>query len=399
MLVKAGGAPGVQSPSSTALIERGKYLALAGNCAACHTAADGAQLAGGVAFATPFGSIYSTNITPDPQNGIGKWTAQQFQQALREGVRPDGEHLYPVFPYTSFTKVTDQDAAALFAYLKSVPAADAKPPENGLSFPYSQRSLLFFWKKLFFTAGAYKPDAAKSAQWNRGAYLVEGLAHCSACHSPRNFLGAESSAMAMTGGVYTDKVPGDALHTWSAPNLTSVSTGLAGWSVEDIVAYLKTGTNPYVTTFGPMNEVITKSTAHLGDADLHAMATYLKGLPANPGDLGSAPPAAVLSAGSTVYDVQCGTCHLPTGLGGPDSGPRLAGSLVVQASDPSSLINIILYGAALPEQATRPKDWKIMEAFGDKLGDEDIAALASYLRSSWGNRAGAVTAAQVAKQR
>ena len=142
-----------------------------------------------------------------------------------------------------------------------------------------------------------------------------------------------------------------------------------------------------------------KSTAHLGDADLHAMATYLKALPANAGDLGSAPPAAVLSAGSTVYDVQCGTCHLPTGLGGPDSGPRLAGSLVVQASDPSSLINIILYGAALPEQATPPKDWKIMEAFGDKLSDDDIAALASFLRSSWGNKAGAVTAAQVAKQR
>jgi mono/diheme cytochrome c family protein len=395
----AGAHAASASESPEALIARGKYLATAGNCGACHTAPDGQAFAGGLEFDTPFGKIYSTNITPDTQTGIGKWTASQFRQALREGVRPDGEHLYPVFPYTSFTKIADADVAALFAYLKSLPAVSAKAPENDLSFPYSQRWLMSLWNKMYFTGGAYKSDPKQSSTWNRGAYLVEALGHCSACHSPRNSLGAESANEAFTGGVYNDKVPGGAVRQWSAPNLTSAANGLGGWSVPEITAYLKTGRNASTVTFGPMNDVITKSTSHLTGADLTAMATYLKSLAANPGKLAAPPGESELQAGSTLYDVHCGTCHLPTGLGSADTGPKLAGSLVVQASDPSSLINVILYGPQLPEAAPDVGHWQPMEAYSDKLTDEEVAQLAGYVRSTWNNKGGAVTAKQVAKQR
>jgi mono/diheme cytochrome c family protein len=394
--------PGTASASNAATpaqIERGRYLALAGNCASCHTTADGKPFAGGVVFETSFGKIYSTNITPDAQAGIGNWTEQQFRQALREGVRTNGEHLYPAFPYTSFTKITDDDAGALFAYLKSVPAVSAKAPENDMSWPYSMRSLMSVWNALYFDAGPYRPDAGKSKEWNRGAYLVESLAHCSACHSPRNSLGAEESDMALTGGAYTDHVTADMKRAWSAPNLTSASNGLGSWTVDDLAAYLKTGKNAYAITFGPMNEVVMNSTRHLADADIHAMATYLKSLPPNEGNLQSPAKNDVITAGATVYDVQCGTCHLPTGLGAPDSGPKLAGSPVVQASDPASLINVILYGPQLPDPAPPTGEWQHMEAFGEKLSDEEIAALASYLRNAWNNKGGEVTAAQVARQR
>ena len=398
-LIFGGQAVQASNAPTPAQIERGRYLALAGNCVSCHTTAGGKPFAGGVVFETSFGKIYSTNITPDMQTGIGKWTVQQFRQALREGVRADGEHLYPAFPYPSFTKITDEDAAALFAYLRSVPAVSATAPENDLSWPYSMRSLMSVWNALYFDAGAYLPNAGKSKEWNRGAYLVESLAHCSACHTPRNSLGAEKSELAMTGGVYTDNVTADAKRAWSAPNLTPAANGLGAWSVDEIAAYLKTGKNAHVVTFGPMNEVIMNSTRHLADADIRAMATYLKSLPPNEGEVN--PPAKndVLTAGATVYDVQCGTCHLPTGLGAPDSGPRLAGSAIVQSADPASLINVILYGPQLPDPAPPTGEWQHMEAFGEKLSDDEIAALASYLRNAWNNKGGEVTATQVAKQR
>lgn len=390
----------VAADTDTGAVERGRYLATAGNCVSCHTTEGGQPFAGGLAFETPFGKIYSTNITSDAETGIGSWTEEQFAKSLREGVRANGDHLYPVFPYTSFTKITDADAAALYAYFKSIPAVSAENPQNELSFPFNQRALMGAWKMLFFTEGAYTPDSAKPADWNRGAYLVEALGHCSACHSPRNFLGAESSSMAMTGGEYIDKVHSGELRPWSAPNLTSASNGLGSWPVEEITAYLKTGRNTFAETFGPMNEVIMNSTRHLSDADVQAMAAYLKGLPANEGTLASAAKDDVLQTGAAVYDVHCGTCHLPTGLGGQneDAGARLAGSPVVQASNPASLINVILYGPQ-PPNPPLPKRWKAMEALGDKLSDDEVAAVASYLRNAWGNKGGAVTADQVAAQR
>jgi mono/diheme cytochrome c family protein len=393
-----GGAVGTVAPAAQSLIERGKYLARAGNCGACHTAANG-ELAGGVAFDTPFGKIYSANITPDVDSGIGKWTRDDFLQSLRKGVRPSGEHLYPVFPYTAFTKITDEDAAALYAYLKSVPAVHYVVPAAEMSFPYNRRSLLYLWKALFFDDGPYNPDARKSAEWNRGAYLITALGHCSACHSPRNSLGAERSSLSMTGGVYQDRVPGGATRPWSAPNLTSLAQGMGAWPAEEIIAYLKTGTNSYAATFGPMNEVIMNGTRHLSDADLRAMAIYLKDLPANEGELAPSAKSEVLQAGETVYNVNCGTCHEPNGLGAEDAGPRLAGSLIVQARSPASLINSILQGPDLPNPAPPTHAWRPMEAYADKLSDEEIASLASYLRSAWNNKGGEVTAEQVAKQR
>jgi mono/diheme cytochrome c family protein len=385
--------------ATPALIERGRYLAFAGNCSACHTTPAGAPFAGGRAFETPFGKVYSVNITPDPDTGIGSWTSRQFLRSLRKGLRANDQHLYPVFPYPALTKITDEDAAALFAYLKSVPAARYDVPKNEMSWPFGQRWLLRAWNAMFFDEGPFRPDPGKSAEWNRGAYLVTGPAHCSACHSPRNSLGAERTAMAMTGGTYRDDSTGGVMRPWSAPNLTSASSGLGSWSVEEIAAYLKAGTNSYATTFGPMNTVILNSTMHLTDADLHAMAAYLKSLPPNEGDFGAPAKSQVLQAGETLYNVNCGTCHQPDGMGAGDAGPRLAGSLVTQATDPASLVNSILYGPDVPNPAPGGHQWRPMEAYGDKLSDEEVAALASYLRSAWNNKGGEVTAQQVSKQR
>ena len=392
--------PASASDTGASLVQRGRYIATAGNCASCHTRNGGGALAGGVAFKTPFGTVYSMNITPDKATGIGNWTREQFLESLRRGVRPNGDNLYPVFPYTAFTKVSDEDANALFAYLKSVPAVRAEVPQNEMRFPFNQRMLLSFWKMMFLDAGGYEPDKTKSAEWNRGAYLVEGLGHCSACHSPRSFLGAEQRSSRMTGGEYVGEVRAGTFRVWSAPNLTSAKSGLGSWTVEDLAAYLQTGRNSFMETFGPMNEVIMNSTRHLSEADTHAMAVYLKSLPASEPDIQPAASAQTLQAGATLYDLHCGTCHLPSGLGAQneDSGARLAGSPEVQASNPAALINIILHGPE-PPQPPLPKRWKPMEGFSDKLTDEEVAALASYVRNAWGNAAGAVNANQVAKQR
>lgn len=381
-------------------IERGRYLAVAGNCASCHTAPGGEFMAGGRAFETPFGIVYSTNVTPDSATGIGEWTGQQFLDSMRHGVRPDGSHLYPVFPYTAFTRMRDDDVAALFAYFKSLPAVNQAAPGNELGFPFSQRSLMAFWKALFFQPGSYRTNDAESEQWNRGAYLVEALAHCSACHSPRNVLGAEKSGDMMGGGVYQDTVPGGAVRDWSAPNLTSAAHALGSWPGNELVAYLETGMNSFVDSHGPMNEVILNSTRYLRRFDIEAMAAYLKSLPAIEAGPRPAADSQVLGMGRTQYNLHCGTCHLPTGLGDAESAPRLAsGSLIVQDDNPASLINVILYGPDRPEPPLATERRNPMDAFQYRLTDEEVAALATFVRSSWGNAGGVVTAEQVAKQR
>jgi mono/diheme cytochrome c family protein len=389
---------GVHAQTADPAVARGRYLAVAGNCVSCHTQEGGKPFAGGLAFQTPFGTLYSTNITPDPAVGIGKWSEADFLRALRSGVRPNGEHLYPAFPYTAFTKISDADAHALYVYMKTLTPVDTAPPENQMHFPYSQRWALGMWKMMFFTEGRFAADKSKPAQWNRGAYLVQALTHCDACHAPRNFLGAEGSVM--IGGEYTAAVPGGEQRVWSTPNLTSAPNGLHSWSVQDITEYLKTGRNSFAETYGPMNEVIMNSTRNLSEADVQAMAVYLKSLPPGTPESISKPGAETMQVGETLYNVQCGTCHLPTGLGNQDenSGARLAGNPVVQASNPASLINTIIYGPPLPNPPL-PKRWKPMEGFGDKLADDEIAALATFIRATWGNDAAAVTADQVAKQR
>lgn len=386
--------------SEEVLLARGEYLATAGNCVSCHTAPGGEPMAGGLAFETPFGRVYSTNITPDAESGIGSWTEWDFLNSLRHGVRPDGEQLYPVFPYTAYTKLSNEDIAAMFAYLQSLPPVSSEVPENQLSFPFNQRPLLKFWKAMFFDSGAFEPDPQQSEQWNRGAYLVEALAHCSACHSPRNSLGAVQTELAFSGGEYLDRVTSGEFRPWSAPNLTSSHRGLGLWSQQDLETYLMTARNDFIESYGPMNEVILNSTRHLSREDIAAMASYLKQLPAIEEANGLPVNAQVMGRGRTVYNLHCGTCHLPTGEGDPEMAPRLnAGSLVVQSANPASMINAILYAPQLPDHGL-PQRWREpMEEFQYLLDDEEVAAAATYIRNSWQNSAGLVTAEQVARQR
>lgn len=381
-----------------ATVERGKYLATAGNCATCHTKAGGQPFTGGVKFETPFGVLYSTNITPDKVTGIGNWTFSDFYNSMKHGVRPDGAHLYPAFPYTAFAKMTDEDIAALFLYIRTIKPVAVPQTPNKMGFPFSQRPLLAFWKLLFHNPSTFQPDQKQSAAWNRGAYLVEGPGHCGACHTPRNIFGAEKQNLALSGGIYTDKVRMGHSRQWSAVNLTPTESGLAAWSEADIVGYLKHGINERYVVHGPMNEVVMNSTSHLVEADLQAIATYLKGIPANPRKSGPTPNQEIVAAGKIAYIVHCGSCHLPGGEGDSGMGVPLLGNLVVQAPDPHALINTILYGPDLPP-APFVVERSRMKMYGKRLSDTDIANIASYVRFSFGNQSGAVTPNQVKEQR
>jgi mono/diheme cytochrome c family protein len=382
---------------ATASIERGRSLATIGNCAACHTAPGKPALAGGLKFETPFGVVYSTNITPNVDHGIGAWTYAQFHDSMKHGVRPDGSHLYPVFPYTSFAKLSDEDVASLYLYFRTVEPVAQANRENGLAFPFSNRSLLHFWKRLYHSSDPFRPDGTKPEAWNRGAYLVEGAAHCGACHTPRNALGGLDESRALHGGVYVDQVATGAYRSWSAPDLTPGPHGLRNWNSKDIALYLTEGKNRHAIVHGPMKEVI-ESTRHLTEADADAIAAYLTGVTPSAERLDLSMFRPGIRAGETVYTVHCGTCHLPDGKGDKVLGVSLAGNALVQAKDPSSLINVILYGPDLPPPPFSTERTK-MKPFGKRLSDEDIAALATYLRSSFGNNASAVSAAQVSRQR
>jgi mono/diheme cytochrome c family protein len=380
----------------------GAYLATVGNCKSCHTTADGQAYAGGLRFETPFGTLYSTNITPDPETGIGSWTLEDFDRALRHGLRPDGEHLYPVFPYTAFAKLKDADVAALFDYLQTLTPVSRQATANEMSFPFDQRWALGLWKWLYLDEGSFEEDPEQSAAWNRGAYLVEGLGHCGMCHTPRDFLGGQDMDLAYTGATHQGLLEGKWLD-WSSTNLTAASSGLGAWSAEELVSYLKYGVSAQAGIFGPMNEVVVNSTRHMSDEDLEAMAVYLKSLPANEQSPGPEPDQETMRQGELLYDIHCGTCHLPSGLGSDSTGPPLLGSSVTLASDPASLINVTLYGPDSPREPPSEKwqmrEWQPMKAYNDILDDEETAALLTYTRSAWGNGAGTVTVEQVEKQR
>ncbi|MDB5397904.1 MAG: cytochrome [Rhodospirillales bacterium] len=408
------------APPEAALIEKGKYLATAGDCISCHTRPHGEQFAGGLPLKTPFGTIYTANITPDKETGIGNWTEEQLARAMREGVADDGSHLYPAFPYPSYTKVTDEDVHAIYAYLKSLKPVSYNPPKNEMPFPFSQRGLMAIWNKMFLREGRYAPDASQSPEWNRGAYLVEGLGHCSACHTPRNQLGGERTSLALTGGTYQDAIV-DSVHEqeivkqenmirpWSAVNLTSSPQGLGAWSVEEIAAYLKTGHNALAGAFGPMAQIVSNSTQYLTDEDTRAMAVYLKSLPPVAPPIDKSVNADQMQKGEIAYTVRCGDCHLPTGLGSPKTpdadptkvSPPLVGNPVVQADDPATLINLILYGAheAIMDDKAWPKMPGFEMDFGLGMDDDQVAALANYVRNSWGNKGNMVAPKDVAKQR
>ena len=305
-----------------ARIERGRYLATAGDCAACHTADKGKTLAGGRPIETPFGVIYSPNITPDRATGIGNWTDDQFYTAMHKGLGPSGRHLYPAFPYPSFTKATRGDVLAIRAYLATLtPVHNArKPPE--FAWPLNMRFLLAGWNWAFFNEGTFHAVAGKSAEWNRGAYLVEGLGHCGACHTAKNFAGGDKSSQALEGGL---------VQGWSPPDITADGRrGIGSWSDEDIVEYLKTGRNSRSGATGLMAEVITDSTSKLRPEDLHAIAVYLKDRPGHPGDATPLRPSAVLSSGGAIYKDSCSACHQTNGKGVPRLFSPLAGSAVLQ---------------------------------------------------------------------
>jgi mono/diheme cytochrome c family protein len=378
-----------------AAVERGRYVAAAANCSSCHTREGGAAFGGGRPLATPLGTIHTTNITPDRETGIGSWSAAQFRRAMREGIAADGRHLFPAFPYPFYTRMTDADIADLYAYLRTLAPVRYVPPANDVAF--RARWTMAMWKALNLEAGAFRADPSQSDEWNRGAYLVQGPGHCGACHTPRDWTLAERASTPLRGALMADDIPGGGVRDWFAVDLTSSRQGLGAWTAGHIADYLGRGYSARGGSFGPMNAVIANSTRHLTAEDLRAMAVYLKSLDGED-YAGPIPGANDAKAGGPLYEEHCRECHGPSGRGGPFDGPPLAGSAVVQGADPSSLINIVLYGSDRPDEIASPA-WETMPAYADRLDDGEVAALANFLRASWGNRAPPVTAGAVARQR
>lgn len=381
-------------PVTPQLLERGAYLARAGNCAACHTERGGPAFAGGKGIPTPFGIVYAGNITPDPATGIGNWSAAEFWRAMHHGRSKGGRLLYPAFPYTEYTLVTRQDSDALYAFLQSRPAVQRPNREHALRFPYDRQAALAVWRALFFSPAEFRPDPAKSDEWNRGAYLVRGLAHCQACHAPRNAFGATNDRLELSGGL----IP---MQNWYAPSLASpAEAGVQDWSIDEIVQLLKTGDSPRGAAMGPMAEVVFSSTQHLAEADLRAMATFLKQVPRH--DPPAAAPARasheVLELGARVYGNHCAQCHGKQGEGAGAAYPALAGHRTVTMASSANLVRVILSGGFPPTTAGHPRPFG-MQPFGLSLSDAEVAAVASYVRSSWGNAAPAVMPLDVQRVR
>jgi len=334
---------------SAEMIAHGKALTIAADCASCHTANPARPFAGGVRIDTPFGALYSANLTPDRDTGIGAWTDADFINALRYGVDPDGSRYYPAFPYPNFTKLTREDILAIRAYLATLTPVQNITPEAELRFPFNFRILMRAWNYLFLRPGFLEPDQQKGADWNRGRYLVEAVGHCGACHTPKNFFGADKRGQYLAGGV---------VDGWFAPRLDGAARGgLTSWSVEDIVEYLQSGRNAKSHAGGLMAEVVTNSTSQISDADAHAIAVYLKSLPAGPPEPETSPPApAEMKSGKDIYDHYCVACHEADGSGTPRIYPPLPGNALLQSADPSSTLRIMLDGAhtVTTPRAVRP---------------------------------------------
>jgi mono/diheme cytochrome c family protein len=366
-------------------IQRGKALVDAGDCIACHTNDPKKPFAGGRPIETPFGIIYSSNITPDRDTGIGAWSDEDFYRAMHEGVGPDGTKLYPAFPYPYFTRMTRDDVMAVRAYLNTLPPVRNPRPANKLTWPLNYRILINGWNMMFFTPGEFKPDPDKSAEWNRGAYLVQGAGHCGACHTEKNFLGADKSH-ALQGGQ---------IQNWFAPNITSDrKTGIGAWSEAEIVEYLKTGRNRHSGASALMSEVVTDSTSKMSDKDLKAIAVYLKDVPGAGDNTPVAPDKSVMNAGQAIYLDSCAACHGSDGKGSPHMFPPLAKNANVQSGDPTTVIRAIVEGIQTAQTDARPTA-SAMPAYGWKLNDAQIAAVATYVRNNWGNAAPAVSSGQV----
>jgi mono/diheme cytochrome c family protein len=377
----------IQPPSPDsfppAQVARGKILAGAGYCAVCHTRAGGAEFAGGYGLRTPFGIIYSTNITPDPDTGIGRWSEAAFTRAMHEGVSRDGSHLFPAFPYDHFTKVSDADVRALYAYLMTRPPVGAEPFRNTLPFPLNIRLLQEGWKILFFRSGRYKPGPSKSDEWNRGAYLAEGLSHCGSCHTPRNFLGAEK---------HGDPYAGAVIDNWIAPSLTATTPAPVPWTAKEIYSYLRTGDAVlHGVTAGPMSPVIHIGLSVVPDSDIHALAVYFADV-----DHAAAREKVAASAvqkalarsalGSSqehdpdarLYASACLGCHYNAPPEPLSARPELALNSALTLAKPTDLVQVILHGIGISEGAPG----LVMPAYASALSDADIARIAAYLRRS-----------------
>lgn len=376
---------------SPELIAHGKALVEAGDCAGCHTADPAKPFAGGKRIDTPFGAIFAPNLTPDRDTGIGAWRDADFTRALRYGIAPDGSNYYPAFPYPYFTKMTKDDTLAIRAYLATLaPVVNRnKPPE--LRWPFGYRGLMRLWNAMYFKPGLFEPDQSKSAAWNRGGYLVTGLGHCGACHTPKNYFGADRDAQALSG----NEVGG-----WFAPRLDgAVRTGLKSWSEEDIAEYLQSGRNAKSHAGGPMAEVVVNSTAKMSDADVRAIAIYLKSLPSTRRETIVTPPDdAEMKAGQAVYAKLCIACHEADGSGAPRIYPPLPGNALLQSNNPSSTLRLILDGAHTVTTPRAPNTGE-MPGYAKQLSDDEIAAVTNYIRNSWGNAGLLVTPAQVARAR
>ncbi len=384
-LGRAGAEPSVET------VARGKALTDAADCGSCHTADPSKPFAGGKRIDTPFGGVYSANLTPDRDTGLGAWSDDDFVRALRYGVAPDGSRYYPAFPYPHFTKLIKPDVLAIRAYLDTFPPVRNTPPSPQLRWPLNYRVVMRAWNAAFFHPGIFEPDQNKSAEWNRGGYLVEGVAHCGACHTPRNFFGAEKRGQ---------KYAGAPVEGWFAPRLDGAGrSGLKSWSIDDIVEYLQSGRNARSHADGPMAEVVLNSTSRLSEGDLRAIAVYLKDLPPGaPEPLASPPPPAQMADGEKLYRSACVACHEADGSGAPRIYPPLPGNANLQSADPASALRIILEGA---ETITTPRapNKGSMPAYAGKMSDQQIADVTTYIRNSWGNAAAPVTPAQVAKAR
>ena len=376
------------------LLARGAYLARAGNCAACHTQRGGTPYAGGKGIDTPFGTVFAPNLTPDPATGVGNWSAAEFWRAMHHGRSKDGRLLYPAFPYPDYTLVTREDSDALYAYLRSVPAVQQQNRPHDLRFPYNAQASLAVWRALFFSPGQFTPEETKSAEWNRGAYLARGLGHCQACHAPRNAFGATNSDLELSGGL----IP---MQNWYAPSLASTSeAGVQDWSAQEVVQLLKSGRSARGTAMGPMSEVVFSSTQHLNQEDLNAMATFLRELPRHDSARvdGQRASSEFLGLGQRIYKNQCAQCHGDNGEGGGAIYPALKGHRTVTMNSSANLVRVIISGGFPPTTAGQPRPFG-MPPFGQSLSETEIAAVASYVRSAWGNDAGAVQPFDVQKLR
>ncbi|WP_414004073.1 c-type cytochrome [Pantoea sp. alder69] len=391
--------------ATDASVKQGEYLAKAGDCAACHTVAGGQPFAGGLKMSTPIGAIYSTNITPDKTHGIGDYSYEDFSRAVRGGVAKDGSSLYPAMPYPSYAKISDSDMHALYDYfMQGVKPVSQENHKSDIPWPLSMRWPLAFWRWTFADDSTYAPAAGQSAQWQRGAYLVQGLGHCGSCHTPRG-IGFQEKAMDQNSKGY---LTGGTLEGWHAPDLTaSPVAGLGSWSEQDIATFLKTGANKQGAAFGSMTDVIAHSTQYLSDEDLNAVAVYLKSLPA--ADNTTAPQASdatsqalfkgdVSQPGAQVYVDNCAACHRTDGKGYASTFPALAHNPALLSEDPSSVISVILKGGqrAITQQA--PTGFT-MPDFAWRLDDQQVADVANFIRNGWGNKAAPVTADQVKKIR